>query len=239
MENTPVFNPKDYDPQPLIENSVEPGLPLIKWCHPQHNLARGCSTIFLGTTHYYKNLETEIGDKTEGTAVFGQDYQQGGLIMANNLVVMEKIPSVYIFCASYRDEKVFEGYNDKYYITDPHRFLVLLAQVLANTLEPSDFEPQQVSGLSINPPYTVYPKMEKITYLNTFQHWGVNYSSRLILENSAFRKPQTYSRENEVRMGYVISHPGQKYILNTKPEPKILDFTPIRAELDKVIALEI
>ncbi len=146
----------------------------IKFCEAKHNLAKGCSTIGLGTLQSYADDDPNF---------FRFDYREGTLKITNNgdpvqidgpsfqaltgcvalngarieagagFTAKSQFPNCYIFCFS-QDvsptvdvaRKIDAAYDDWYAITDLHRLIACTAELLLGQLKVSDLEiPEDVS----------------------------------------------------------------------------------------------
>lgn len=217
------------------------GLVLTKFCKPEHNLARGCNTLALGTMLYYKGLETEIGDSSEMVAVIGQSTSvvSNGMYLANNAIIAPT-PNAYIFCASMTDNPKFEGYNDKYEITNIKRFGKLIAGLIAQqcVADPSQF------NRKFYYPINILPLMRDVVYGKAMDSFRVSSISADNVFESSFRKPKSYAHEHEYRFSYYVHTQvyknGKSSFLFHEPNMsplKILDLSSVRNEIKKIVRL--
>lgn len=231
------FELTEYEPRTFEPNEKFVNTPIVKSCEAKHNIAKDWNIIKLGTSGEFKEDTSESGDSTEGAASFSWDFVTGNAVGWNNHVIMRKIPSIYMYCASLSDKILFEKYDDKYYILDGYRFMTLVARLLEQELKPEHFEEHQPSGLSIGPPYTVNGVINVVRYGKIFHHNNPNLSSAELYYNACFRKPKQYSREREVRMAFQIGKPNERYMLSIKSDPIYLDISSVRTEIDQIVSL--
>ncbi len=142
----------------------------IKFCESQHNLAKGCPTIALGTLQLYADdnpdflrhdfKEGYFEVKNEGAAVQmdGKSFETlsaGSIRNAQSVYLAPgsrftskfQFPNCYMFCFSQDlvpSEKVAQdinpGYDDWYLIHDLQSFITYTAELLLKQLKLSDLE---------------------------------------------------------------------------------------------------
>src|SRR5688500_1425464 len=216
---------------------------LIKFCKSEHNLVRGCTTIRLGTTSYFRDLEAsnELADDTEGVGVHNQNWRSGTYIESNNTVFVEMHNS-YIFCASMDNDPKFEGYEDKYYINDHGKFGQILQRVIASQLKGTDLE------------VNILPKRLGIQFLGnpvTYGKVGLSHNPLFLdapdpdmIYDLPFRKPLRYERENEFRMIFMVGDfapspgcPQGRYLRLSPKANMIFDISTFKKEIKEIISL--
>lgn len=201
---------------PLVTN---PKLRLVKFCPCEFNIANGCNTLKIGTLQYYREMETteEIADMMEG---FSKS------VVGNKNLLVQAVPNFYIYCTSLDDKPKFTKYNDKFYINDVSKFKALINQELSKQITPEDLKGIKITGyVAGNARDVLYGKIAPTTG-----------TRRDILFNAMFRKPSSYAHEKEFRMCFQIGDEN-KQVLPVRKEPKLLNISGIRSELDEIISL--
>lgn len=142
----------------------------IKFCETKHNLAKGCSTIGLGTLQSYADDDPnflrfdyregafQITNNGEAVEIDGQSFNQltsGRVVASNGMSIVAggkftaqfQFSNCYIFCFSQyvsptadTAKKIDKSYDDWYAITKLHQFISRTAELLLNQLTVSDFE---------------------------------------------------------------------------------------------------
>ena len=140
---------------------------LHKHCKENHNIAKGCKTIRLGSLQEYREMDAkfDIADQWEGISkagtngdhitfsgedlskpemsgpiiTVGPNATKGTFTINGSMTV--NIPNVHIFCVSYNDvNNSFSEYNSKYTIPDPEKFAAELLRLYIQQLKISDLE---------------------------------------------------------------------------------------------------
>ncbi len=142
----------------------------IKFCEAKHNLAKGASTIGLGTLQSYADDDpkffrfdyregyfkiTNSGDEMH---IDGQSFERlsgGGVSMTGGASFQQgakftrllQFQNCYVFCFSqnispsvHTAQKIDKTYDDWYAITDLQKFIARTAELLMSQLKVSDFE---------------------------------------------------------------------------------------------------
>lgn len=162
----------------------------IKYCKDEHNIAKGCLTLQLGTLQYYRELDKSftIADPDEGIfSAIVRDYdpsktpdkKMSKFIPINaiirNIEIRHTFPNSYIFCISQETKKdpseiaksFSPTYNSYYKILDIDKFAVKIANLLLENITLSNFTKETKNNLT---GFT----------LNEFKEIGVNLQKRFV-----------------------------------------------------------
>ncbi|MEQ8476303.1 hypothetical protein [Fulvivirga sp.] len=220
---------------------------VIKYCKEDHNIARNCTTLRLGSFEDYRNIEAQkLRDEKEGRASFNIEYMQRGNSEFRNVHILNHtFPNAFIFCTTMRKltpDSFNDDYNDYYFINQPIRFFNILNSLLNDQFD-------QVRDLDRDS-YRILRKGGEC--MPKSMVGKVNYNSKTIrivkkapnetdaMWLSYFSKPKHFFNDYEYRFvsTMIINRPEiNAYDTISTSKSKILDLSDKLDEIKQIVSL--
>lgn len=223
---------------------------IFKYCEEKFNITKGCNTLQLGTLEYYRDLDPSfsITDSNEGIlgaeaingpivfergealgTGFGNGTYRGKLTFEKSLNI--SAPNVYIFSATLNSVNEFwPEYNSFYIIKNLNDFCETIVYILRKAITLDDIKQTKFSLNQLNSlrfevickPVTYIKKPFEFTNENK-----IDVMNKVYNPENMFMKCETYSREREIRIAFILTDGKKIYSVNK--QPKIIDLNLLKS----------
>ena len=226
---------------------------LVKYCKREHNIARGCRTIRLGTLRSYRDDDPNFlraddhegrysVSKAHGVALKGREAAEFANVVGGSAEIAEgakavryeHFPNCFIYCLSEATPSLAlahsldPDYDDWFEIADQARFTSRLCRLFSEQIRQTDLElPSGISsfaGWGLNTIGNPVAYSERQQVLNSENFDDVLEPVRNSLRR-IFLKPLAHQDIKEYRIVFVVTD-SNKRVISVKKQPMDIVLLP-------------